>query len=317
MNNISKKEMGQVVALFLEKLSQLQKTIDKNNPDTSLEAIFGLVERSFTQLGKDTQSSNKAVLERLISLEKGFTESIKNIPQPESQDPLIKELISAVKDQDSLISAINKIELPEINVPDYSKEIVALQESIDSMELSVDLEGVQDELIKLNEKFDNLDLSEFKLNEEQLEQLVGAMKRGGGKHYVGGGSSGQSINKAGAQINPATEDKQDDIITKLQEVIDSQGDIELHTDEISLDVDTLEENTRKTRYFTNEIFEDGTDTYFCKEDVEGNWYIMKIDASSVFTHATVENNSEVTTYASARTGVIGLTYGITSEAFNT
>lgn len=98
------------------------------------------------------------------------------------------------------------------------------------------------------------------------------------------------LNIIGAEVNPATEEKQDNIITAIQ-------------------------NSGGSSYSTNEIYEDGTDTYFCKEDKDGNWYIKKIDASNVFSHATTTNNSGVTTYQSARDNVTSLTYGTFNQAF--
>ena len=88
----------------------------------------------------------------------------------------------------------------------------------------------------------------------------------------------------------ATEEKQDDIIN----AINNQGG--------------------GITYATNEIYEDGTDTYFCKESASGEWYIMKIDGSSVFSHATVNNNPTITSYADARANVTTLTYGTYNEA---
>lgn len=94
----------------------------------------------------------------------------------------------------------------------------------------------------------------------------------------------------GDVINPATEEG----ISELVTAINSSGG---------------------TTFATNEIYEDGSDTYFCKESKDGEWYIMKIDENSVFTHATFKNNDTVTSYADARNDVTELTYGAYSEAF--
>ncbi len=102
-----------------------------------------------------------------------------------------------------------------------------------------------------------------------------------------GGAGGSTGGTSGG----ATEEKQDDIIT----AINNQGGV---------------------AYNTNEIYENGTDTYFCKESKDGDWYIMKIDEYSVFSHATVTNNSTVTSYADARANVLTLTYETFNQAFN-
>ena len=72
----------------------------------------------------------------------------------------------------------------------------------------------------------------------------------------------------------------------------------------------------KNAFATNEIYEDGTDTYFCSENRSGEWYIMKIDGDSLFTHASILNNDTVTNYADARADVDTLTYGTYNQAFN-
>jgi len=98
------------------------------------------------------------------------------------------------------------------------------------------------------------------------------------------------LNKLGIEINPATEDKQDDIISAV-------GDV-----------------TSNSKWFVNDILENGTDTYFGKEDKDGNWLFMKIDTNNNFSYATVTNNSSITSYSSAKTNYLTLTYGNYSTA---
>jgi len=101
----------------------------------------------------------------------------------------------------------------------------------------------------------------------------------------------KTLNAYGDEVNPATEEKQTDIISAVN-------------------------NTVKTVYATNEIYENGADTYFCKENKDGGWYIVKIDENSVFSHATNINNPSVSNYADARADLTILTYGTYNQAFN-
>lgn len=75
-------------------------------------------------------------------------------------------------------------------------------------------------------------------------------------------------------------------------------------------------NITLSRYGLNEIAEVGVITYFGKSDSEGNWLIMKIDETSgtVFSYATIKNNSLVTTYSDAWTNRATINYGIWGEA---
>lgn len=66
---------------------------------------------------------------------------------------------------------------------------------------------------------------------------------------------------------------------------------------------------------TNEIYEpDDTYTYICKETSEGDWLIMRISETGVFSYASQLNNNSITTYADARSNVTTLTYGTYNEA---
>jgi hypothetical protein len=108
-----------------------------------------------------------------------------------------------------------------------------------------------------------------------------------------------SIFNDGTQVNSATEEKQDDIIDAINRLITAVNN---QNNEIS--------------YHLNEVYKNGTDTYFCKESKDGDWYIMKIDEYSVFSSATVTNNPTVTSYADARANVLTLTYETYDQAFN-
>ena len=99
------------------------------------------------------------------------------------------------------------------------------------------------------------------------------------------GRIGATGGSSGTQDGVSTEEKQDKIIGLLKS------------------------------FTTNEIYENGTDTYFCKENMDGEWYIMKIDVNSIFTHATNLNNPTVDSYSDARTAVTILTYGVFNNAF--
>lgn len=71
-------------------------------------------------------------------------------------------------------------------------------------------------------------------------------------------------------------------------------------------------------YTTNDIDSaSSTITYMGMEDKDGAWYIKKIDTSTgtVFLHATITNNSSVTTYSDAWTARATLTYGDYKNAF--
>lgn len=106
------------------------------------------------------------------------------------------------------------------------------------------------------------------------------------------------LNALGIEINPSTEEKQDESINILEDIRTNTG------------------GGATASFSTNQIYEDSGNTYFCKEDKDGVWYIKKIDASDVFSHATILNNPTVTSYADAFTGVTGLTYGTYNQAFD-
>lgn len=85
---------------------------------------------------------------------------------------------------------------------------------------------------------------------------------------------------------------------EYQKFVESGGEISIRTLNLS-------------RYAVNEIKESGNITYFGKEDIEGNWLIMKIDETSgtVFSYATIKNNNSITNYSDAWTNRETLTYG--------
>jgi len=150
------------------------------------------------------------------------------------------------------------------------------------------------------------------------------------------------LDKLGFEINPATEEKQDAIIAKLQEVANNTDELELKADQINLNTDELEnkldtlEDDKATatkqdeiisaiqnqtsgkitdRFSLNEIYEDGGKTYFCYSDKDADWYIKQIDENDNFWHATKVNNPTYTHYLDARNNLSSLLFAPFYDAF--
>lgn len=101
-------------------------------------------------------------------------------------------------------------------------------------------------------------------------------------------------NIAASQINPATEDKQDSIITELQKKPDNWG------------------TNYVDDYTTSNV------TYVGKEKSDGTWWLLKLDESGNFltiTHATISNNPSLATFATAWAARTTATYNIYETAF--
>lgn len=70
-------------------------------------------------------------------------------------------------------------------------------------------------------------------------------------------------------------------------------------------------------YMVNDTVEDGQVTYIGREDVNGDWFVQKIDETSgrSIRYATVKNNATITNYTDAWAAYLTLTYNIYSVAF--
>jgi len=207
-------------------------------------------------------------------------------------DSKVREEIKSVK------GAIDNIEIPKpykevsIKKPSWYKPIVLT-------ELILEIRKIPKHLVELKEKIWGvkvLNRPEVVLTDKEGKEIDLSKMN---KTIVAGGGGGLSSADSEALRAGATEAKQDDILTELQKKADND-----ETQPVSM-----------KKFVTNEIYGNGTDTYFCKENEDGAWYIMKIDKDSVFTHATEANNATVTSYADARTNVTTLTYGTYNQAF--
>lgn len=137
-------------------------------------------------------------------------------------EPII-ELLKESKDKTQLLEKLNEIKAKFTNPNDYTsflKEISSKIKDVDTSKIETILKGVAttDDLIKISQYLDiliekpNFDLGGYL---DKNGRLPVAVDQSGG----GGGSKG-SYNKDLEQVNPATEDKQDNAITQLTLSVD-------------------------------------------------------------------------------------------------
>jgi hypothetical protein len=101
---------------------------------------------------------------------------------------------------------------------------------------------------------------------------------------------------------------------------DGETPVNIYVDAVTgeLFVKTVSGITSIDKFSTNDIVSaSSTVTYIGMEESGGDWYIKKIDTSSgtSFGHATENNNSTYTTYATAWAARASLTYQNYSLAF--
>lgn len=256
-----------------------------------------IIEKAKLDLEAKEGEEKKKVVDLMNSLS-DLHKAIKDIPKPEKVDfKVITDLLSGISknvsnqevniDLDSIVREIKGIDIPKIK-----------------------LERIEDTLAKILNKKIEIDFpaypdypefpEEVNLSEDTLDKLSTKIKeavskiKGVGTGIGGGGIGINKIkDKADKIINPSTKEKQDEIVSAINS-ISIEG---------------------ATNYATNEIYENSSDTYFCKESATGIWYIKKIDVNSIFSHATIKNNAAISDYTDARTNVLTLTYENYDKAF--
>ena len=142
-------------------------------------------------------------------------------------EPII-ELLTESKDKTQLLEKLDEIKAKFKDPTDYRsllEEISSKIKDVDTSKIETILKGVAttDDLIKISQYLDiliekpNFDLGGYL---DKNGRLPVAVDQSGG----GGGSKG-SYNKALEQVNPSTEDKQDDIATLLTDIEANQNDL--------------------------------------------------------------------------------------------
>lgn len=215
----------------------------------------------------------------------------------------VKPVIEGLKDLAKNLKDIEK-KIPKAEKKkfiDYSKKFDAVIKELKNKE-TLDLSGIEKEIKSLNVSQDLSILAEWLkvIAEKEYPEIDLPRDENGYPIFTpskvgGGGGGGLTAIQEGhlktlTEIDYATEETLQDLVSSIQGLGGT------------------------TKFATNEFFEDG-DTYFCKESSDGAWYIKKLTSAGVWGHATELNNPTVTSYAGARTGYAGLTYGNYSDAF--
>ena len=150
----------------------------------------------------------------------------------------VEKLLETGNDKTAILKALEevkeKIEIPQ-DYSNFLKEISTKIKGVDTSKIETILESVvkTDDVAQLTKYLNILiekpifDLQPFLDENGRLPVAVDKFGGGGG----GGGDKNLS-NKAGEQINPATEEKQDTQITEAEETNDHLTDIEANLDDL-------------------------------------------------------------------------------------
>jgi hypothetical protein len=193
----------------------------------------------------------------------------------------IKNKIEPTKiDFSSVLAKLDTLKDPEVN-----KEIEKLLTTISKKEVS--FKTLEKQLASIEKTFkEHYNKKKDKKKELDYTEKFDGIQELLSNIYIPTAPKVIGVNNSsGERINPATEDKQDDIITAIQEV--------------------------SGEYNTNDIDEaSSTVTYIGMEREEGNYLMKKIDTSSgnSFQYASVNNNSGYTTYNTAWAARTSLSY---------
>jgi uncharacterized protein YpmS len=263
--------------------------------------------------------------------------SLRELINKKDKDIVIKQGdTKVVVDTNKLLKVLKKIEekKPQEQI-DYTLILADICDAIENKK-EVDLSKIEKFLDEF--KFPELPLEDGRvkvsLTEEQMNKIQA--------HFI---ASDHLANKDNKRINPATEEKQDDIVTELQKITENTEHIEINADTINLNTDEIEdkldtiagnqlpdghevevnnfpsdyateENQDKLASYKTQALDDYTTTsvtYVCKMKPAGTWLFIKIDETGnfpTFTYANVSNNGTKTTYALAYADRTTLTYGL-------
>lgn len=281
-------------------------------------------EKALEQLNtKDIVTALENLQKSVESQEFPTEVKVSNLPDPVTE-VTIKNPQKEVKvtDLDKLQKAIEAIKIPDTvkveNMPEPVTE-VTIKNQVTEVGLKkpkwwkqigiTDLrEVLSDFAKKLTGATFKVDASKHKDPKEAISVKVVDDKGniitqfgGSSVFYGGGGSSSPTIiglkDSADAQIDPATKQKQDEMITAINGI---SG------------VSTFKTNDLDEGVTTANV------TYVGQETASGDWYIIELDESvapSTIQHATNTNNGAVATYSDAWTNRATLTYGDYNDAF--
>lgn len=211
--------------------------------------------------------------------------------------------VDAIKSLESKMQTVINVEPTpvQVNTRDYTQLLTEIKSVLTNLpqkspDIFLDNSAVVSALAIVNETLLSIKTfngkTEFKFDDEGNLKVVFPKQQLG---FGGGTNASDKVrNASGVLINPATAEKQDEIITALGSI---GGD-------------------HSSSYGTNQSYESGTVTYLCKTNTTGDYLIKKIDDSDgSIGWATVLNNPSVTTYADAVTNRATLTYGRKDQAF--
>jgi len=187
-----------------------------NNPQDITRPLIYPIEKGFETIEKaiqDKEGIREVSVKNLSEIKPDFSELVKTFKEEIKKldkEVVVKNdlgqllgLFKTNSDKKDLIKALEKIEskipvLKQQEVIDYALLISEAITKIESLKLDIDLKPLQEEIQKLGDI--------IKEGKSYKGQIIG---RGGGYSSVG------IKNASEARVNPATEEKQDEIKTKL------------------------------------------------------------------------------------------------------
>jgi hypothetical protein len=273
------------------------------------------------------EAKHKETNDKLDSL----NESIKNLGLKENISDILDEIKNIKVEVPTVEVNSPDIIIPEIKVPDINVEVPEIKiPEIKVPEVKVNVEAP---IVNVNNP-EEIKVKEPTWISKIFTPIVEAIKNkvippvvfpknaneaipvrlsNGKKFYEILSNIGTQIGGAVDTSDLATEAKQDNIITAIE-------NIEIDTSDLAT-ADNQTNGSQKTQildlYNVNNIKTVGLVTYIGMEDKDGVYCIKKIDSTTddVFTYATITNNPTITTYANAWAGILTNTYSIYSLAF--
>ena len=197
-------------------------------------------------------------------------------------EPII-ELLKESKDKTQLLEKLNEIKEKFKDQTDYTrflKEISSKIKDVDTSKIETILKGVAttDDLIKISQYLDiliekpNFDLGGYL---DKNGRLPVAVDQSGG----GGGSKG-SYNKDLEQVNPATEEKQDDLITlnTVSTAVEGGGKVSVGTTAVEMTFTITPKSMRFEADRSNNdiVYYGGSDV-----DSSGNNAVGSLEANNI------------------------------------
>ena len=181
---------------ILSNTEELRKIVKSNEIDLSeVENVLG--------------NSFKGVVDSMVSEIKKIENKVEVSPKVIVKDVNFGRVLVEINEVKNIIDRLNQ----KIN-SEKDGEVLNTLESVD-YEVS-ETNRILEELLKVSKK--DTEVKDIEISKDSLKKLEKILKNTGAKgtaFFGGGGIKKALINKSGEQINPATEDKQDDIISKL------------------------------------------------------------------------------------------------------